>query len=678
MPNVLVTSYQRRNDPKPEFVGYGYLSKYLDVPTDKLKSSGMFDGIPFRYNENGIKEFRLTAALDAIERYKVTPPDDRHPLHEFSQAEAMLELKMDPKAYQHAVKLGRIRLHPGADGRMKVYRRDIEWFIRNFIPRALVANMTEPLVRRRVAMMLGNKLSYFRHKLEKYKIPRAPRKRGDRIKFAKADILNYLDHMPGRHFRKEEMPDMIPVEIGMLYGGFSRTRMKNLSTMNRLKAQLTVMDDGCRAWCVSKSAIDRILDTDAMVDYYCDGLSYYTRKAIRYKFRKTDRWIDEFIAGKCRRVSPKGKVIGREEDAYGVMARGWLQEDVEQVVASGVQCKIIPKKRKAHREERKAMSAVAMSTPPVAFSTPVEQMEAAINAAIYKKEEAAKQKRRELYERFNAETARLNAIRNILTSGPEKRTAKPRRADILRLSDERQVVTILVCDSMCGGRYIQYPNAKSECIFKARAVRRIGRRKIPPSFATAICTALKKVEYSRPKQLPSWIILSQAVASITDPSFHRILDAVPPEVGAVAPFGYDSLLPDGSWSGNPSSYGFYGLHSEISGDRRFVRGNYQTDEFRRLAVMDGPFVAVRGEYMEDLKMLAYFRRLGDLRGAIGPVVSAICRKYGIPMMCIPVDSWGPIEYTVTPGTPEMNLLVEMTDRFVSTPDSELLVSLTRK
>ena len=81
--------------------------------------------------------------------------------------------------------------------------------------------------------------------------------------------------------------------------------------------------------------------------------------------------------------------------------------------------------------------------------------------------------------------------------------------------------------------------------------------------------------------------------------------------------------------------------------------------------MDGPFVAIRGDFIRELENMRFFQQLGDQRGLLGPVLSGICRKTGVPMMQIPVDSWAGMEYYVRPGTTEMNLAIDRIATFES-------------
>ena len=665
MPAILHQAYKNRN-VTPEFVGFQYLSKYLNIPTSKLKSSRMFDDVPFRYNENGMKMFRFTAAMDAVAKYRITPPDNLHPRHEFTQAEAMLELKFKPGQYIRFVKSGKLRTHKSEKtGKTVVYRRDIERFYREWYPYYLIMQMTAPVRRSVAAMLMGISIKRLKILTKEGKIHHEPRERRQPYKYSKSAMLAYLnpDRIGRRWFRKTPLPESVPAEIAAIYMGWTNSYFRKMREYHEVKPTPETKD--AHTYLYSRADLDNLIDSHNDRVYYCEGYTYYTRRAIQYKFLKSERWIDEFISGKCRYVLNDGS-IAPPTAKPGMVIRGWVKADVEKVVAKGVECKI-RKKQPMKLYVRTGCSKAALATPPVIFANPVEQMEAAIAASIQEREAEKQKKSRAVLDKVNREYEQLNAIRNILSSGPEVRRTVPTRNDILRLSEERQIVTFLFSSDGLHGRYDEYPNVKDECVFRMTCGKVYGRRKIPPSFARAINNAIVKFKSLSVRFTPKWVIIASSTSFISDPMFHKCLDEVPAEVGAVAPFGYEYRLADGSWIGCPNTYGFYGLYSEITGEHRRVFGTRAIDGMHPVQVMDGPFVALRGEYLRELGYISFFQQLGDQRGLLGPSVSALCLKFSIPMMQIPVESWGSLEYVVRPRTPEMNLGVERIANFIKKP-----------
>ena len=676
MANVLVQAYRNRFLDR-EFIDYNFITRITHIPSEQLKRIGVFDGLPYRYDPQGHKEFRMTDAMSALAKAHLTPPDNLHPMYEFSVAQAMNELRIKPAAVNLLIKSGKLRTHiSDYDHYRKIYRKDLEYYRRNWDPVYLAENMKVPLRRTMCALIMGIRMTTMRDLEKKKKITPMPRKKGERVKYSKAEVLRYLKGRKTRVYRKEPLPEYMNSEIALVYSGFSPRKFKKLSDAHVLNAEWHTFPDGKKSWIYRKEKIDAIRDAELGRDYYCDGLPYYTRRAIKYKFFKTDRWIEKFIVGKCRRMHDKKTIIAPNEKS--VTSKGWVREDVEKVIASGVDFKLRKKQKPLRRITRKYMSAVATSTPPVAFSSPVEQMEEAIRMALNEKADKRKKKMADLREKMNATAARRDAIRNILSTGAANQPMIPTRNDFLRYATDRQIVTFLITSDGKVGRYKEYPHTKDERIFRANSGKTIGRRQILPVFARAILNALKIYNSYNFEKLPAWVIIVSSTSMITDPMFHNKLAAVPPGIGAVGPFGYGYILPDGSWDACTASYGSYGVYSELTGESRKVEGLAGTSGSTRVEMLDGPFIAVRGEFMQELSSMRYFMQLGDARGLLGPTVSAIMRRLGIPMMQIPVDCWASAEFEVRPGTPEMNLAIEKISRFVSMTESELNAFLQKR
>ena len=669
MPAILQTAYKNRNKA-PEFVGYMWLSRYLNVPTPKLKSSGVFDDIPFRYDESGKKLFKYTAAMDAIAKFRLTPPDNLHPMHEFTKAVAMVEMGMKPEQFTMYERSGKLRIHISpVTGHGAVYRKDIDRFYREWLPEYIVSNITMPIRRATAAVLLDVNKYTLRRNTREGKISYEPRKRGDPYRYSKTSLLKYLRNGTYRRFRRTPLPDYLTSSVAAIYMGISDGHFANLRMLGLVKLAENPVGTGACQFCYRRSELDDALDKINARTYYCDGLTYYTRRAIKYKFLKSERWVDDFISGKCRRVLSKDRIVPPTGKTT-VPPKGWLKEDVERVVASGVEVKIT-RIRHLSLSKKKLSSITQLATPPVVFSTPIEQMEAAIAASMKAGKEESARRRNEALRKVEAESARLNAIRNVLTGGPATRQSRPSRNDMLRFAEERPIVTIVFSSTGMRGKYDEYPNSKEECLFRTSGGASFGKRQIPPSFARAIANALKTYRAQDVRLTPAWFVLVSATSIITDPTFHRALAEVPEGIGAVAPFGYGYLMPDGSWDRCPVSYGTYGMYSEITGERRRVEGISGSFGSHPVAVMDGPFVAIRGEYIQELEYIGFFQQLGDQRGLLGPVMSGICRKFSIPMMQVPIESWSSLEYFVRPNTPEMNLGIERIANFVERPIERL-------
>ena len=676
MANILEQAYRNRFLDR-EYIDYNYITRITRIPSRQLKNMQVFEGLPYRYDPQGHKEFRMTDAMSALAKARLTPPDNLHPLYEFSVAEAMNELMIKPKAVMKLIKEGLLRSHVSErDGYRKVYRKDIEYYRRNWDPVYLAEQMKVPLRRSLCALIMGIKMSTM-SKLEMAKVlVPEPRKKGERVKFSKTTVLKHLKGRKVRVYRKEPLPELMIPELALVYSGFSPAKFEQLGKTNQIHAIWHTYPDGKKKWVYSKDELDKVRDEHLAREYYCEGLPYYTRKAIKYKFFKTDRWIDTFIAGKCRRMKNKTTMLPAEND--GVRSSGWFRGDVHEVVYSGADFAYRKPRKKMKATRRKYMQVTAEAKTDIVFSSPVEQMEAAIRAAMEQKEEDRRKKLQEAYAKKQAIAAKRNAIRNILSTGVLNVPRQMSRNDLLRFADDRQVVTFLISTDRKVGRYVNFPHTKDERIFRAVTGAKIGRRVIPHIFARGILNALHTFNSYKFESLPSWVVLVSSTSMISDPLFHDKLKALPLEIGAIGPYGYGYVLPDGSWDRCSETYGQYGVYSEITGSSRKVLGLSAVDGEHRVVMLDGPFIAVRGEYMQELSAMRYFMPLGDARGFLVPAVSAIMRRMGIPMMQIPVECWGSEEYEVHSGTPEMNLAVDKVNSFVSMTESELNMFLQKK
>ena len=125
MANILEQAYRNRFLDR-EYIDYNYITRITRIPSRQLKNMQVFEGLPYRYDPQGHKEFRMTDAMSALAKARLTPPDNLHPLYEFSVAEAMNELMIKPKAVMKLIKEGLLRSHVSErDGYRKVYRKDI-------------------------------------------------------------------------------------------------------------------------------------------------------------------------------------------------------------------------------------------------------------------------------------------------------------------------------------------------------------------------------------------------------------------------------------------------------------------------------------------------------------------------------------------------------------------------
>jgi hypothetical protein len=164
--------------------------------------------------------------------------------------------------------------------------------------------------------------------------------------------------------------------------------------------------------------------------------------------------------------------------------------------------------------------------------------------------------------------------------------------------------------------------------------------------------------------LPEWVIIVPGTSIINDINLYEILRQVPPEVMAVAPYGYEYLQFDGTWTKCTRTYGYYQRYRLSPPSSEMVLGTAIVNGMNKVEVLDGPFVAVRGEMLDKLKEIHYFNVLGECRSAMGPIVSAVCRRYSMGMMQIPVSSSCAADYTISVDSPKWHEIEDRINNYV--------------
>jgi hypothetical protein len=272
----------------------------------------------------------------------------------------------------------------------------------------------------------------------------------------------------------------------------------------------------------------------------------------------------------------------------------------------------------------------------------VDEVELALKAAMHENELRMEQRHQEAYKKRYEKIREKNQMRKLLGLEEQNRIVVDNKT-ILQASKTPCVVTILYRRKSNNAPiiYKQTLGKRDEVVFVASDKPVSMRRKRNPqmSIFLNISRAIQSVINIKPYVTPSWIVLAHTSSSIYDPSFIEKLNEVPSDVGAVAPFGYEYILPDGTWMRCPNTYGMY---SEFSSSNALyskrVAGTMGVTGSHEVAVLDGPFVAVRGGYMSCLRDFNRLYTLGDGRGCVPYVVSMVMRRLGVKVMQIEVDS----------------------------------------
>jgi hypothetical protein len=153
---------------------------------------------------------------------------------------------------------------------------------------------------------------------------------------------------------------------------------------------------------------------------------------------------------------------------------------------------------------------------------------------------------------------------------------------------------------------------------------------------------------------------------INDIQFPEKLAAVPADVAAVGAFGYERFMPDGSWMESPFSYGIYSAFDVDVRNSEWVMGKKGVNGSHQVAVIDGPFIAVRGIYGDILAELRQFSPLwqGDTgQRLMAAVISLVLGRMGLKLMQLPIDCSMCRQQPVMPGSLDWNRIEDTLIKF---------------
>lgn len=677
-----------------EYVLPKRIAKYIDKPVEYLNAIDFFDGIPFKVNYNGVKQYNYFACMKKLKSYGLKKLTTRHPIAKWSVQDILEDMGISITLYDRLVREGKLVEHRDDSGRF-VYYQDYDYFIRNYVPMKMVRFVPPTMNVKDCAVFFGMTRYQLKGQFMKgnadivYRVDKCGARRLRHM--TRDQITHYFDKVVGsmqrkgcRMVKKEPLPDILSTSLAATYLRVSRRTLTQFIFYKWVHPEK--VKKGIRWYNeFKKSELDELYNRLQRQYFYCEGRNYYTKYSIRLKFGKSDLWINTYLRGKCSVVvptvsdglhKPTGyKVVSKDEFAklneearargmVGYPMWGYLKEEVESIVASGVA--VDPKLelsefRKKHldnldrtnyrkrRAQRKLAAKKTKKTKKANDETMVyelpepDSLEIAIKAALMEQEFIAEDKKRRVYAASYIRAKERNMMRRSLGL-EEVPTVRVSNDDILQHSEIPSVVTILYHRSLGGLAPVLYRKngpKRDELIYTAGDRMVAMRKKFKPqqSVFINISNVANKILDLHPKATPSWIVLAHVTSFVTDPSFIKKLEMVPSEYGAVAPFGYGYFLPDGTWKRCPDTYGMY---SEFSFENNLMTkrivGSVSAVGNHEVAVLDGPFVAIRGGYLSYLRRFHKLFFFGDGRGCVPYAVSMLMNRLGVKMQQIEVDS----------------------------------------
>ena len=676
-----------------EYVPVRYIAREANKSVPELRKMKFFDGIPFKVTYKGTKHYHLDTCLKKLAQYGMHQRAMKYPEAKWRPCEIIADLGVHSSTYLRLVKKGLIKVQPADDYGKFVYWRDYEWFLKNYVPSKWYTRLPKTMNVNDSATFIGIGPGQLRYAARAGKVDIVYRidKRGNkRFRWLTSDqIISYINrslesatYRATALLRDRPLPDRLTSNLASIYMKISRRYLAKLIAMGILHPDK--IKKGRRYYnYFDKAELDRVYNSYQEMFFYGTGRKYYTKPNIRNKYGKTDYWISQLIAGKCRVVCPcnpqhyktsKKKVYSPEEYAEmnaaerangrpGYPMFGWLQEDVDAVIASGAdvdQTIELTEFRKQHmgcldktnyralkakekRAEKKRVRTKKINDNYIVCEKPkLDEFEASLKAAMMEQELRAEQHAAEVAKRRYEEQSERNQLRRILGLTEQTRVVLSAKT-LIRHSDIPLVVAILYRrkgsdSSVLYKKHVEGELREVTMVASDSPLAMKRKKHAQMSVFLNIAKVARRIVKYGAKKIPSWIVLAHTSSVVYDQSFLRKLEMVPSEYGAVGAFGYGYILPDGTWTRCPDTYGMYSEVSLKDGMMsKRVAGSVSVTGMHEVAVIDGPFIAIRGGYLRMLLDFNKLYRFGDGRGCVSYVISMIMRRMGVKMCQIEVD-----------------------------------------
>ena len=682
-----------RRQGQEEYVPVRYIAREANRSVPELQKMKFFDGIPFKVTYKGTKHYHLDTCLKKLAQYGMHQRAMKYPTAKWRPCEIIADLGIHSSTYLRMVKKGLIKVQPADDYGKFIYWKDYEWFLKNYVPSKWYNKLPKTMNVNDSATFIGIGPGQLRYaaKMGKVDIVYRIDKRGNkRYRWLTSDqIISYINrtldeakYKATALMRERPLPDKLSSNLASIYMKISRRYLAKLVAMGILHPEKVKKGRRYHNY-FDKAELDRAYDGFQQMVFYGTGRKFYTKANIRNKYGKTDYWISELVAGKCRVVCPcnpsnyrtsSKKVLDPETYAKlnaeerangrpGYPMFGWFQEDVDAIVASGAevdQTIELTEFRKQHmknldktnyralRAKEKKAEKKRIRTKKqndnyiVCTKPPLDEFEASLKAAMMEQELRSEQHADEVKRQIYEVESERNQLRRLLGIKEKSKVVLSAKT-LIRHSDIPLVVAILYRRRSANSPVLYKKHVEGdlrEVTMVASDTPLQMKRKLHAQmsvFLNIARTAKRIIRYGV-KKTPSWIVLAHTSSVIYDQSFLRKLANVPSEYGAVGAFGYGYVLPDGTWTRCPETYGMY---SEVSINdgmmSKRVAGTVSVTGMHEVAVLDGPFVAIRGGYLRMLLDFNKLYRFGDGRGCVPYVISMIMRRMGVKMCQIEVD-----------------------------------------
>lgn len=678
------------------------IARIFGMDLKKFNRLGVIEHVDYIVCRNRSRAYLWKQVVVEMYRRGFGMPRMDHPTAEVNVESLVADTGVDVKNFYKQIEMGRITPHrkPGSSLQY-VYMGEYDKFLREyFLPDSLRWVGSQPLGSAEMAIFCGYKSAdAVRRALARGMMPtHRPQTKTARLKFTKADIAQWLANCR-KTFRREPLPDALPTKLAAMY------MRRSVWQFGKITKFLKVVPG--KPGYYTRDSMDAWYMKEWCMKAYGEHSCYYTIPQICAKFNRTRGWVDEYIVGKCDVYTTGRNVLTNEQFRHDYAGKpeqypfiyGYHKKAVEAIVASSPELHTIPEiedtgvgirrrpkgiaqltvmkdsKIRSHisRGVKRQLAMAAKERPqddveygqdkPLAIGP--SMFELGLRAALRRTEFERDAKMRETRLKMKKTANNDNRLREIL--GIKKKEMQVRPKDMLRLSLAPVNVYMVHTLGYTKGLFTDRLPEKSGFVVKSPAqFLPVKSTKERPNSFSLVSNLYDKVQAMKPGTPPAWYVLVGGNTVIGDMRFPEKLAEVPDGIAAVGAFGYERFLPNGSWVDSPASYGIYGTFDKNVSNNEWVMGKKGVNGSHRVAVLDGPFIAVRGLYSDILSDLRQFSPMidGDSgQTLMSAVISLILGRLGLPMMQIPVDCSMCREQPIKVGTLEWNRLEDLLIKF---------------
>ena len=682
-----------------EYITARKIARIFGVSQGFIKKLGILDQIDYIVMQNRTRGYLWKQVVAAMHTKGFTVPVPSHPMAEVSIDMIIADTGVDRKNFYKQIALGRITPHkkPG-EPCLYVYMGEYDAFLRGyFLPDSLRWIGSQPLYSGEAAVFCGYiDTGAFNAAVNRGMMPslRIPGIKGARRKFTKAALASWLDNCH-KTFRRNPLPDALNAKLGAMY------MRRSLWQFKQIAKYLTPVEG--KTGYYTRESMDRWYMKEWCMDAYGEHQCYYTPAQICAKFGRTMAWVNEYIVGKCDVYTTRRYVMTQAEfrkkylgkpDRYPLIF-GYSKPAVEEIVKNSPELHDIPetvpgepgvhrhprgvlqltrekedsikskistaRRKQEKRKAREKEEAAAADT----LKIDENSLELAIRAAVRRNSLERDAKYRESRQKVHAFEKEQNAIRNML--GIAKKSVRISPKAMIQVSKVPMNVYMVHTVGFSSGLFTERMPEPGALVVKSPDLHLpVKSKKERCNSFSVVSNEYDKVQELKPAAVPAWYVLVGGSTVINDIQFPEKLAAVPADVAAVGAFGYERFMPDGSWMESPFSYGIYSAFDVDVRNSEWVMGKKGVNGSHQVAVIDGPFIAVRGIYGDILAELRQFSPLwqGDTgQRLMAAVISLVLGRMGLKLMQLPIDCSMCRQQPVMPGSLDWNRIEDTLIKF---------------